>query len=58
MPYETKVILSLLAKNVGKAKSVKEAYLAVVDSANVEGLLLPTYEEYQQELKKLEKEQS
>ena len=56
MAYETKVILSLLAKNIGKARNVKEAYKAVVDAANVEGLLLPDYDEYQKELEELEEE--
>jgi len=56
MAYETKVILSLLAKNIGKARNVKEAYKAVVDAANVEGLSLPDYDEYQKELEELEEE--
>ena len=54
MAYETKVILALLAKNIGKARNVKEAYNVVVDAANVEGLSLPDYDEYQKELKELE----
>ena len=50
MAYETKVIMALLAQQVGKAKTVKEAYTAIVKAANVEGLKLPTYEEYLTEL--------
>jgi len=44
MGYETKVILALLARNIGKAKTVKGAYNAVVAAASVEGLELPPYE--------------
>ena len=44
MSYETKVILALLAQRIGMAKSVKEAYEAIVMAASVEGLKLPSYE--------------
>ncbi|MCL2574402.1 MAG: hypothetical protein FWE34_07625 [Defluviitaleaceae bacterium] len=57
MAYETKVILSLLADHIGKAKSVKEAYNVVVKAANVEGLKLPSYEEFQKELEELAQEE-
>ena len=50
MAYETKVILTLLAQQVGKSKTIKEAYNAIVRAANVEGLSLPTYEEFVKEL--------
>ena len=50
MDYETKVILSLLAQQVGKSKSIKEAYTAIVRAANVEGLELPSYEDFVKEL--------
>ena len=50
MAYETKVILALLAQQVGKAKSVKEAYTAIVKAANVEGMQLVSYEEFLKEL--------
>jgi hypothetical protein len=50
MAYETKVIMALLAQQVGKAKTVKEAYSAIVKAANVEGVKLPSYEEYLTEL--------
>jgi hypothetical protein len=54
MAYETKVILSLLSESIGRAKSVKECYNYVVKAANVEGVQLPDYAEFQ---KSLEKEQ-
>ena len=50
MAYETKVILTLLARQVGMAKTVKEAYTAIAKAANVEGVTLPTYEEFVKEL--------
>ena len=50
MAYETKVILALLAQQVGKAKSVKEAYTAIARAANVEGILLASYEDFLKEL--------
>jgi len=53
MAYETKAIFSLLADSIAKAKSVKEAYNVVARAANVEGVKLPTYDEY---IKMLEKE--
>jgi len=52
MAYETKVILSLLAKSVGKSKDIKEAYGHIVEAANVEGLKLPDYNEFQKSLEK------
>ena len=55
MASETKLILALLAQQVGKAKSVKEAYNAIVKAANVEGVQLPSYEDF---LKELDEEQS
>ena len=54
MASETKVFLALLAQQVGKAKSVKEAYSAIVKAANVEGMQLPSYEDF---LKEIEEEQ-
>jgi len=50
MAYETKVILTLLAQQVGKAKSIKEAYNAIVRAANVEGMQLPSYEDFLKEM--------
>lgn len=46
MSYETKVILALISKQIGSAQTVRDAYMAVVEAANVEGLELPTYDEY------------
>ena len=54
--YETKVILTLIAQQVGKAKSLKEAYTAVVTAASVEGLELPSYEEFRKKAKELEED--
>jgi hypothetical protein len=48
MAYETKVILSLLARQVGNSETLEEAYTAIVDAANVEGVQLPSYEEFKQ----------
>jgi len=52
MAYETKAIFSLLADSIAKSKSVKEAYNVVARAANVEGVKLPSYEEYLQILEK------
>ena len=46
MAYETKVILSLLSQQVGKSKTIKEAYNSVIQAANVEGLELPSYDKF------------
>ena len=53
MAYETKVILMLLAQQVGRAKTIKEAYTIIAAAANVEGVKLPTFEEFQKELEEL-----
>ena len=45
MAYDTKVILSSLAQNIAKSETVEEAYMAVIESANVEGVQIPSYEE-------------
>ena len=52
--YETKVILMLLAQQIGRAETVKEAYTIVAKAASVEGVQLPTYEEFQKELEEFE----
>ena len=49
MAYETKVIMSLLARQVGNSETIEEAYAAVVQAANVEGLKLPSFEEFKKE---------
>jgi len=51
MAYETKVILTLLAEYIGRAETVEEAYECVVKAANVEGLQLPSYEEFREQMK-------
>ncbi|MCL2405618.1 MAG: hypothetical protein FWC92_08740 [Defluviitaleaceae bacterium] len=51
MAYETKVILTLLAEYVGRAETVEEAYNIIIRAANVEGVKLPSYEEFQEQLK-------
>ena len=56
MAYETKAIFSLLANSIGRTKSVREAYNVVVKAANVEGVRLPTYEEFIEELKEEQQE--
>ena len=56
MSYETKVILTLLAQQVGKAKNLKEAYTFIVTAANVEGFELPSYEDFQKKVRELEED--
>jgi len=46
MALETKVILRMLVTSIGKAKTVKEAYEIVAEAANVEGLDVPSFEEF------------
>jgi len=55
MAFETKVILSLLARHIAKADNLEEAYEAVVDAANVEGLDLPSYDTMVAKVKKEKK---
>ena len=55
MAYETKVILALIAQQIGRAKTIKEAYTLVVQAANIEGFQLPSYEEFSRELEELQK---
>ena len=55
MAYETKVILALLSQQIGRAKTIKEAYTLVVQAANIEGFQLPSYEEFQKELEELQR---
>ena len=52
MAFETKVILSLLARHIAKAESLEEAYEAVAEAANVEGLDLPSFQEMLKKVKK------
>ena len=46
MAYETKVILMLLAQRIVLAESVKEAYNVIATAASVEGVQLPSFEEF------------
>jgi hypothetical protein len=56
MAFETKVMLRLLTESIGRAKSVKEAYNVVAKAASVEGMKVPSYDEFQAELKEEENE--
>ena len=56
MAYETKVILTLLAQQIAKSKNIKEAYAVVKMATNVEGLLLPSYDEMLKEMEEEAKE--
>jgi hypothetical protein len=53
MALETKVLLKLIAHAVATAENLDEAYFAVQNAANVEGIDLPSYEDYRKEIKKL-----
>jgi len=50
MAYETKVILTMIAEAIARAKTMKEAYGFVVRAASVEGITLPPYEEFKSQL--------
>lgn len=54
MAFETKAIFSLLSDSVGRTKSVKEAYNVIVKAANVEGVKLPSYDDFIAQLKEEE----
>ena len=56
MAYETKVILTLLAQQVGNCKTVKEAYTYIINAAKVEGLELPSYEDFVKQAELLQKD--
>lgn len=51
MAYDTKAMFSLIANNIAKSASLEEAYAAVLEAANAEGVSLPTYEEKIAEIK-------
>ena len=57
MAFETKVILSLLARQVAGSKNLKEAYGAIAEAANVEGMYLPSYENMVTKIEKDRKEE-
>ena len=50
MAYDTKVILSLIARIILKSKTLKEAYSEVVLAANAEGVVLKSYDEAKAEI--------
>ena len=45
MAYETKVILMSLANQVALAKTAKQAFEMIRSAAQVEGLVIPDFEE-------------
>ncbi|MDR2167012.1 MAG: hypothetical protein LBE35_04060 [Clostridiales bacterium] len=45
MAYETKVILALVGEGIARSSSVRQAYNFVRKAANVEGVILPTFDE-------------
>ena len=49
---ETKMLVSLMARYIARADSLKDAYEAVMDMGNVEGVIIPSYEAM---LEKIEK---
>ena len=51
MAIETKMLMPLLSDSIGRAESVREAYSIIVKAANVEGINLPSYDEFRQNLK-------
>ena len=55
MAFEIKAILSALADSIAKSKTLKEAYMAVMKAANVEGVSIPTYEDAMKEIEELRK---
>ena len=42
---ETKIIIKLIAQRVAKSESVEEAYMAIADAVDTEGMKLPSFEE-------------
>ena len=56
MAYDTKLMIGLIAKNIAKSKTLKEAYMSVADAANAEGVNLKSYEEALEEIEELRKE--
>ena len=55
MAFETKAILSLLARQIAGSKSLKEAYGAVESAANAEGAKIDSFEDMK---KKIEEERN
>jgi len=50
--YETKVILKMASKIIAGADSLEAAYNAIADSAKDADVVLPTYEEAVNEVRK------
>ena len=50
MAYETKVILRSLVNQIALAKTVKQAFNMVRSTAEVEGLVIPEFEQVRKEL--------
>jgi hypothetical protein len=44
MAFDTKVALAAAAQSVAKSETLEEAYVGIMQLANVEGVQLPTYE--------------
>lgn len=55
MAFETKALLSQIGQNIAKSQTLKEAYLSVQKTANVEGVNLPSYEEALEEIEEARK---
>jgi hypothetical protein len=55
MALETKALLSLLADNIAKSQTLKEAYSVVMKAANVEGVSVLSYEDALEEIEQLRK---
>ena len=53
MAFDTKALLAVLGEGVGRAKTVREAYKYIQKAANVEGVRLPSYDDF---LKEVEEE--
>jgi hypothetical protein len=56
MAYDTKVALAAAAQNIVKSKTLKEAYVGVMQLANVEGVQLPSYEDALAQIQELREE--
>jgi len=52
MAYETKVILKAIGQIIKVTKDPEKIYKAVEDMANAEGVVLPPYEEEDEEPKR------
>jgi len=50
MAYETKVILRLLANQIALAETIEQAFEMIRTAAQVEGLIIPDYDEVRKEL--------